>query len=277
MEWICINGKFLEKEKAFIQHDDQSFRYGYGLFETIKLRQGKLQLWPLHVKRLMHGIAILKIVPPSFFTTEKLTDEIINCCRKNKLEDNARVRLSISGGNGGVFDGNDKMNYLIECYPLTEAGDTLNENGLVTGVFKDAVKAIDKFCNLKSANYLPYMMAAKFAKENKWNDVVVLNNKGNIADTTITNIFFIKDEMVFTPALTEGCIAGVMRENLLRLLQQNNFAVKETAVTINDLLQADEIFLTNAIRGVRWVKEFESKKYQNTLTQKIFKLTQQTI
>ena len=138
-------------------------------------------------------------------------------------------------------------------------------------IFPDARKSIDRFSNLKSANYLPYVMAAIWAKENKLNDALILNQHDRICDATIANIFWVKDENIFTPPLSEGCVAGVMRKKILEFaIRHSGFLVPESVLTEDILLQADEVFLTNTITGIRWVKECRGKIYKNTISSKIF-------
>ena len=148
----------------------------------------------------------------------------------------------------------------------------LNENGLVIDIFPDARKSCDKFSNLKSANYLPYAMAARYAKENKLNECLVLNVHERIADATIANIFLIKGDRLITPSLNEGCVNGVMRRYLIA-----NIKVEEGEIAETDIQDADEVFLTNAISGIRWVKNFREKSYSNLQSRKIYKDLIQTI
>ena len=113
-------------------------------------------------------------------------------------------------------------------------------------------------------------MGAFHAKNEKWNDALLLNTEGRLCDTTIANIFLIKDEVVYTPALSEGCIAGIMRKNIMQKLIAANYNVVEGELSTDDLLNADEIFLTNSIYNLRWVQCIGDKKYNNTHTQKIY-------
>jgi branched-chain amino acid aminotransferase len=170
----------------------------------------------------------------------------------------ARVRLSMFRGNGGVNEDPGDLQYLIECWSVSESVNQLNENGLVIDIYTEARKSCDKFSHLKSANYLPYIMAAMYAKENKLNDCLVLNTYERIADSTIANVFVIKDKEIFTPPLSEGCVNGVMRRYLIE-----QYEIKEAALTVDTILSADELFLTNAMYGIRWVKQFRNRTYDN--------------
>ncbi|MFI5186772.1 MAG: aminotransferase class IV [Chitinophagales bacterium] len=270
MEFINVNGKILGPGKTFIRTDNHSYRYGDGLFETIKVADERMLLSDLHFERLWNGLAVLKFQIPNFFTRQRLEKEIIILCKKNKCEKHARARLSISNGNGGLFDGDEKLQYVIECWPLPGLAGQFNENGLVIGLFPDGKKTCDIFSNLKSANHLLYAMGARFGKENKLNDCLIINEHNRICDSTIANIFWIKSKCFYTPPLTEGCIAGVMRKNLIEKLQTLNYRFQEKICGIPQLENADEIFLTNAIQGIRWVKRFRNKNYVNTETQEIY-------
>jgi branched-chain amino acid aminotransferase len=271
--FINFNGRLLEEQEPVIKASDRSYRYGDGVFETIRVWKGKILLEELHFERLMESMKTLKIQVPKLLTPERLKNEIIELCGKNKCDEDARVRLSISRGHGGPYDSDGNFHYLIECSPLPGTAARLNENGLVIDVFPQARKSIDIFSNLKSSSYLPYAMAAIYAKENKLNDCLLLNSHDRICDATIANMFWVKNKTVFTPPLSEGCVAGVMRRRILDFrsaISDLGLELKESVLTTNDLLSADEVFLTNAISGIRWVSQFRENTYQNKTSEKLF-------
>ncbi|MDZ4795844.1 MAG: aminotransferase class IV [Bacteroidota bacterium] len=277
MNSIYLNGKILPADEPALLATNRGYRYGDGLFETMKVMEGKILLAAYHFERLFAGLELLKFEIPKLLTREKLEAAIQSLCRKNKCEQLARVRLSFSRGNGGLYDDDRKLQYLVECWPLNESMNRLNENGLMIDIYPDAEKGTDKFSNLKSANFLPYSMAALFAKENKLNDCLVLNTMGHIADSTIANLFLIKNGVLMTPGLAQGCVAGVMRRYLIGTLQQAGLKVQEMAISAQDLKNADEIFLTNAISGIRWVKQFGEKSFTNEKTGDIYNRFVKTI
>lgn len=277
MATICFNGKFTDADKTVLLASNRSYRYGDGLFETMKVKDGVIQLASLHMERLFSGLATLKMDIPALVTKSRLQEVIIELCKQNKCEALARVRLSVSRGNGGLYDEDRKLQYLVECWPLNQSVNEVNENGLVIDIFPDAAKSTDRFSNLKSANFLVYSMAAVYAKENKVNDCLVLNAHGRIADSTIANLFLVKGDTIFTPALSEGCVNGVMRKYLLESLAASNYQVEETIVSAEDLLAADEVFLSNAINGIRWVQRFRDKIYSNIKAVEIYRRFCQTI
>lgn len=270
-KYFNYNGRFFENDEAVLSIDNHSYRYGDGLFETMKMIKENILLADYHFERLFSGLKILKFTIPSFFTKQKIAEEIKAQCKKNNCEELARVRLSVSRGNGGLYDCDDQFSYLIECSPLEQNNANLNADGLVINIYPDARKSIDDFSNLKSASYLPYVMAAIWAKENKLNDALILNQYKRICDATIANVFWVKDDKILTPPLSEGCVAGVMRRRILDLgFKISDFSINEEVLTKNILLNADEIFLTNAITGIRWVKQCGNKIYDNKIANKIF-------
>ena len=271
MNFICVNGKIFQEDEPVLKASNRSYRYGDGLFETMKVLNAWIILGDFHFERLFGSMAILKMVKPGLFTREKINEAVLFLCEKNKCSDKARVRISVTRGNGGLNDEDNSFQYLIETWPLDSQIDQLNENGLVIDIYPDARKSCDVFSNLKSANYLPYVMAARFAKENKLNECLILNTHQRICDATIANVFWVRNGVIFTPPLSEGCVAGVMRKYLLEKLKDNGYNTQEQVLIIDDLLNADEIFLSNAVYGIRWVGQYRDRSYQNELSKKIFK------
>jgi branched-chain amino acid aminotransferase len=264
------NGKLFEASENSVSISNHSYRYGDGLFETMKLVNGNIPLADYHFERLFEGMKLLGFKIPGLFTKEKLLIEIKQLAEKNNCSNLARVRLSVSRGNGGVNDCDDHLQYTIECTGADENINRLNENGFVIDIFPDAVKSCDKFSNLKSSNYLSYVMAAKFARENKLNDAIILNQYGRICEASIANLFWIKDKAFFTPPLSEGCVAGVMRKFLIEKIKNATSQIKEKTLTKEVLLDADELFLTNAVFGMRWVRQLKNKHYRYEQCTQIF-------
>ncbi len=271
MPFFNYNGKLYTEGAAVIGVANRGIRYGDGLFETIKLKDHELILASAHFARLWKGLQLLQFDLPKHFTPEKLEQKILQLAKKNNHTNAARVRLMVVRGDGGLYDAvNNQPNYSIETWPLPEGNETLNSNGLVLTIYSDAKKSIDTFSNCKHNNYLPYTMAALFAKKQKCNDAIVLNVLGNVCDSTIANIFLVKDEVVYTPALTEGCVAGVMRQHIITHLNASGITCKQQQITIAQLQQADEVFLTNSIYDLRWVKQIDDISYTSNVTQKIY-------
>ena len=264
-EYINSNGKIIDKNRFYISPDNRSFRYGDGFFETMKIEDGKILLSDYHFKRLFSSLQILSFDLPSLFTPEYFTTQIQNLVIKNNHFSLARVRLMIYRGNGGLYDPeNHYPNFIIQTWQLQQATNDLNTNGLDIDIYKEARKVFDSFSMVKSNNYLGYAMAALWAKKNKLNDCLLLNAGNNICDSTIANIFIVHKNLIKTPAISEGCIDGVARLYLIESCKKDNIKISETIISINDTLNASEVFLTNAVNGIRWVKRSGEQTYKNS-------------
>lgn len=271
MNYFNYNGKLLKENSLIIGADSRAMRYGDGLFETMKLKNGNIELVDEHFARLWKGMQVLQFDIPKYFSPEKLGEQVIALAKKNLHQSGARVRLSIIRGDGGLYDAkNHTPNVIIQTWPLPEGNGEWNSNGLVAGIYGEVKKSCDILSNLKHNNYLLYVLAALHAKKEKWNDAILLNTAGNICDSTIANIFLVKDEIVFTPALAEGCVAGVMRQALLQFLKANGYPIEERVISQAELMAADEVFFTNSMYNIRWVQGIADVEYTNKFTQKIY-------
>ncbi len=264
------NGKLFADSTPVIDPDNRGLRYGDGLFETMKMVNGKILFVEEHFERLFNGLAVLKFDIPAHFTARKLREETVHLTQKNSHTTFGRIRLTVIRGKGGIFDAeNHHPNYIIQTWLLGDNTGELNNNGLVLDIYDEVKKHADTISNIKHNNYLPSVLAALSAQRNKSNDAVILNHYGRVCETSIANIFVIKNEIVSTPELSEGCVAGVYRQFLLSSFKNTPFAVVEKKISVDELLAADEVFLTNTISNVRWVKQIGNQTFCNAITRKL--------
>ena len=253
---LWLDGKWLNSNHASVSVDNRSFRYGDGFFETIKVVNGAMPLWPYHVNRFQLTADRLGFELPGFMNVSFFEKHILELVSKNGHTGLARVRLTFFRGNGGLYDVvSAKPHVLIQSWPLAEANNELNENGLECLVYEGGFKAADKLANLKTNNYLLYALAALEAKKNRKNDAWVLNHLNEFADSTIANIWVCKAGVWHTPPLEAGGVRGTMRQYLLETLPGHGFRVQETVMDISFLRDADAVFHSNAIYGIKWVKQ----------------------
>ncbi|MBI1341374.1 MAG: 4-amino-4-deoxychorismate lyase [Terrimonas sp.] len=271
MNKMIFNGRTINADTLIIGADNRGLRYGDGIFETMKMIKGRVILPELHIERLFTGLKLLGFDIGPHFSPSGLEEQMNQLCFKNNCTKQARIRLMVFRGNGGLYDPeNNKVNYVIQAWPLNDSILTINENGLEIDIYQDARKSCDLFSNLKSANFLPYIMASFFAKSNKLNDCLVLNQFGRIADATLANIFIIRDRQIMTPPLSEGCVAGVMRKHIIQQMALKGNAIHEHIITPQDIANAEEVFLTNAIYGIRWVKQCGRTRFTGAATKELY-------
>lgn len=263
MRHININGHIHKETNASVTYDNRAFRFGFGLFETMLMQDGKIMLKEYHFERLYASIEQLNFVMPELMTREWIENEIKRTVKKNKMEKLCRIRFQIYAGRGGLFDGQHPWTeFLIECQYVDPIVLQLNQKGLITKYAEGLAKSNDSIANLKSCNAMVYALAARQALKNNVDDTIILNTKGNGIETTIANIFCIKKDVIYTPPLSEGCIAGVMRRHVLDQLEKSGFDVQEEPFTKKFLKEADSIFATNAIRRIKWVQSIDSQEYK---------------
>jgi branched-chain amino acid aminotransferase len=271
MKWVCHNGTIVPAQQPLFTAQNRNFRYGDGVFETIKVVQNRILLSHLHFDRLFTSLHLLHIQPGMGFTKELLEAHILQLCKKNKCAELARVRLAIYRSDQNQAD------YLIETSLLEEEVMQWNAKGWRLNLYPVARKSCDAFANIKSANFLPYVLASIYARENGTDEALVLNAFNHIADGSKTNLFLIQDREIYTPALNQGCVNGVMRRFVIDILKNNGYIVHQAAITEEKLLTADEIFCTNAIQGIRWVQSFGEREYACNQTRKIYELVASAI
>lgn len=263
-EYINWNGKIVDKNTFHISPDNRSFRYGDGFFETMKIVNGAILLAGFHITRFFSSLELLSFNIPAVLTPEFIIGEVQKLVVKNEHSALARVRLMVYRGNGGLYDPeNHHPNFLIQSWELLNTNEDLQTNGLDIDIYTEARKASDAFSMVKSNNYLQYAMAALWAKKNKLNDCLLLNAYENICDSTIANIFIVENNVIKTPAIAEGCVNGVARAYLLECCKKDGITVEQTTVSPKDVLYASEVFLTNAVAGIKWVAHLGGRSYSN--------------
>lgn len=271
LEKFIYNGKVYPVGTPVVRVDSRGLRFGDGFFETMKIRKGRIILETPHMERLFTSLEQLGFAIPKDFTAARLRDMILELAGRNNHLGHGRVRLTITRSEGGLYDAHHQRPcYSIETFALEDAMLSLNEHGWVAGICQDVQKAADRFSLIKSNSALPYVLAAQQAQLHKWNDAILVNASGRIADSSIANVFIISNGVVKTPALKEGCVAGVMRRHLLGELRKQAIPVEETSITTDELLQSSEVFLTNAVRGIRWVQAVNDSRYTTAAAPRFF-------
>jgi len=261
--YVNYNGTFFKDNENIFGVENRAFRYGDALFETIRVVNGKPCFIEDHFKRLKKGMSILKMKSSSI-SFKELQTQLENLLIKNKIEEGGRVRITVFRVADGLYTPkNEKKSYVIEANPLKSNDYILNDRGLKIDVFNEYKRNKTALSQIKTTNNIPHILSGIFKEENNLDDCIILNEQGRIAEAISSNIFLIKNNSIYTPGMDEGCMLGVMRKQVLRISEELKYNVFEGMLTGSMLLQADEIFLTNAISGLLWVKEYRNKKYTN--------------
>ncbi len=268
---LSFNGKILREEDFSLSPGNRAFRYGDGVFETIRVRKNRVLWAEHHFARLSHASEVLQLIPDQEWTPERFQEFILSLYDANRHSGkDARIRLSMYRNEGGYYAPlTNKASILIESEALDQNLFEINTKGISIGIFPEPYKAFSSLSALKSINALIYVMAGIYKRNKGLGDVLLLNQESRIAEATASNIFIIQNNKLFTPSLSEACVDGVMRKVVIQIALDYGLTVREMPVTKDLLLNADELLLTNAIQGIRWVRAFGEKRFNNQMGTKL--------
>ena len=269
--YIWINGEYANGKQPVLHINNRSFAYGDGFFETIHAYGTEARYLSLHFNRITKSLRVLGMVPPPFLSLEFLGSEITRLLNKNRVFGSARIRLTFFRESGGFYGPTKSgIGITIETTPLEDDFYPLNQKGYVVDIYTDIRKPINLLSPLKSSNALLYVMAAMYKQSAKLDDCIIINDQNRIAEATSSNLFLVMGNEIRTPSLEEGCVAGVMRHVVINLAKQEGYRVVDNdPVEVDMLTIADEIFLTNAIAGIRWVVGLRHKRYFGVTSRKL--------
>jgi branched-chain amino acid aminotransferase len=249
-----INGQ-LQAGGAY-RSADPAIRQRYGLYETMLYRQGQLERAALHWQRLLDGLPALDFVVPAPYSAAYFEGLIAELVQANKLEALARIRLQVFAG---AEEDPGMPFFYIESFPLDDEVTRFDTTGLRVGILDAYRKPVNRYSNLKLSHSDHIAPSAAAVAACGWDDVLLCNEKGNICESAIANIFMIKDGQILTPPLQEGCLAGTMRAWLIPRLRVAGYEVRELPLSPELIFSADELFLTNSIRGIRHIRQLENR------------------
>lgn len=275
--YINFNGFLYEEDEKVFTIKNRGWRYGDGLFETIRVVEGKPCFLEDHFLRLKKGMEILKM-HSSNISFNELKDQLIKLLEKNRINKGGRVRLSVYRSGDGLYTPeNEGKSYVIEAIPIDDNKYKLNDKGLTIDIYNDIRRVRNILSHIKTTNNIPHVLSAIYKKEKGLDDCVILNDQGRVVEAVSSNIFLYKNHNLYTPSIEEGCMDGVMRKQIIRIAKDLNINVFEGLLNGSMLLQADEMFLTNTISGAKWVSSYRQKRYFNKATKEIIDYLNQSI
>lgn len=231
-----------------------------------------------HVKRIKLGMTTLSMNVPAEFTSANIEGLIGELVKKNTMPD-ARIRLTVFRNEGGFYTPTtNDISFLIESEPIGDQGYVLNQKGLGVDVYTEIKKPMNKIAHIKTGSSLLYVMAG-LAKINLSRDeCLLMNENGHIIESVSANVFSVKNGVLYTTPVSDGCVDGVMRKQVLDIARQHKILVFEQSFTTEILTHSNEVFLTNAIKGIQWIGQFKNAFYTNRtavfFTEKLNELVQ---
>ena len=268
--YVNNNGILLPNDAPTIHAGNRGHLYGDGVFESIRILSGKPINIENHIDRLLKGANVLKMETPANYDVNFFQEKILELIGKSGIKQGGRCRLSIDRATGGAYlpDSNE-CTFYIEVYPYLMNFFELNAKGLELDIYRDIKLHKNFLSNYKTKTGLPYVMASIAAKEQGLDDLFLTNEKGNVIESGSCNVFIVSNGVLYTSGLDEGCIAGTMRMQVINLAIKHNIKIYECSILPQNLLSADEIIFTNAIRGINWVAGYRTKRYQNNMSRRL--------
>ena len=262
MTTIIYNNKTIPSESACIKHNDRGFTLGHGLFETILVKKGTTPAIDYHWHRLETSAPLIGITLP--FSKQELTRMLSALINENNLQDKtAGARVTVTHGESarGILPVTPPPpNFVISVFEYTHSPKA-DFSALIATTRKNEHTIAAR---VKSISYLDNILAKQEAMSQGYDEAILLNTASNVADGAITNIFMVNNNLIYTPMIADGALPGVIRSILLELNAE--FPIIEKSISADELLSADEVFLTNALMGIQPVSQINSTKYQVSST-----------
>ena len=275
---INFNGNIVERETNILTQN-RAFLYGDALFETVKIVEGKILFLEEHYFRLMASMRIVRMEIPMNFTMEYLEEQILSVVEANSFSDSARARITVYRNDGGYYlPKNNTISFLINTTALENKAYTFNPTLYEVDLYKDFYISKQLLSTVKTTNKIINVTASIYADENGLDNCILLNDAKNVVEALQGNIFMLQGNKLITPPVSEGCINGIMRMQIIELAKKiENITVVQEAISPFALQKADELFLTNVIKGIQPITKYRKKDFSVAFSTLIFEKLNQHI
>ncbi|PWL39121.1 aminotransferase class IV [Flagellimonas aquimarina] len=269
---VNFNGKLFSEQTDIFSYGNRGLKYGDALFETVRCVNGTIFFWEDHYFRLMASMRILRMEIPMEFTLEFLEEEILKTVTENGLETKpTRVRLTVFRNEGGLYWPTiNEVSFVIEVNSLESPFYLIQEESYEVELFKDYFVNKDMLSNLKTTNKILNVVASVYAKENGYDNCLLINNDKQVVEVINGNLFLVTENIIKTPPLSDGCLNGIIRQKLIEVIKSlEGYQLLEESISPFELQKADELFITNSIQGIRPIYKYRKKMYTNTVAKSL--------
>ncbi|MCL9806155.1 aminotransferase class IV [Flavobacterium amniphilum] len=249
-------------------HTNRGFLFGDAVFETVKILDSKVLFAEDHYFRLMASMRILRMEIPMDFTLEFFENIILSDAKKEQVENSSRARLTVFRKDGGLYlPKTNEVDYIISVSGVENPLYTIENKTYEVDIYKDFHVSKQLLSTLKTTNKICHITGSIFANENGLDSCILLNEERNVTEFLNGNIFMLKEGVLSTPPINEGCLNGIMRKQVLAIAKTiKNIEVKEEPVSPFDLQKADELFLTNVIKGIQPITKYRKKEFETVFS-----------
>jgi branched-chain amino acid aminotransferase len=275
---INFNGAIVSHDTSLLTKN-RAFLYGDAVFETVKIIDSKILFLEDHYFRLMSSMRIIRMEIPMNFTMEYLEEQILTLAKAKNFENSARARITVYRNDGGYYlPPNNTVSFLINVEPLDNTLYSIDQPEYKVDLYTDFYITKQLLSSIKTTNKVINITASIFAKENDLDNCLLLNDSKNVIEAIQGNIFVLTGNKLITPPVSEGCLNGVMRKQILGLARNiENLEVVEEAISPFDLQKADELFITNVIKGIQPITKYRKKDFILNLSKKLVQKLNESI
>lgn len=252
---------------------NRGFLYGDAIFDTLKVVDGKVLFSEDHYFRLMASLRIVRMEIPLYFTLEYMENEVLNIVAALNLSASARVRITFFRKPGGKYTPEtNNTDFVITAEPLKTLLYAINDSEYEVELYKDFYISKQLISTIKTTNRILNTTAAIFASENGYNSCLMVNDDKNVIEAIHGNVFMLTGSKLVTPPVSDGCLNGIMRKQLIQIAKKvEGIEFTEASISPFDLQKADEIFITNVITGIQPVTRYRKKTYKSNLSKELVK------
>lgn len=267
---VNFNGLLVSSQEQSWSNN-RSFLYGDGVFETLKIVNQKVLFLEDHYFRLMASMRIVRMDIPMNFTMEYFENQIINTVIANQCSDAARVRITVYRNQGGYYlPDTNQISFIIQAESLSNSLYSYEVIPYEVDLYKDFYIAKQLLSTLKTTNKIIHVTGSIFAKENGFQNCLLLNDEKNVVEALQGNIFMLMDGKLITPPIADGCLNGILRKKIISLVKSlENIKMIEASISPFDLQKAEELFTTNVIKGIQPITKYRKKEYTTNLAKQL--------
>jgi branched-chain amino acid aminotransferase len=275
---INFNGNIVAQDDNILTQN-RAFLYGDGVFETLKIVNNKILFLEDHYFRLMASMRVVRMEIPMNFTMEFFEEQVLSLVQQNEISASARARITVFRNDGGLYlPKTNEVSYLIHATPLENASYVLNSADYEVDLYKDFYVTKQLLSSIKTTNKLINVTGSIFAHENGLANCLLINDTKNVIEGLQGNLFMVVGKKLITPPISEGCLNGVMRKQILALAKKTEgIEVVEEIISPFDLQKADELFLTNVIMGIQPITKYRKKEFTNNLAHSLVEKLNESI
>ena len=275
---INFNGLIVSNDTNILTRN-RAFLYGDAVFETVKIMDSKVLFLEDHYFRLMSSMRVIRMEIPMNFTMEYLEEQILTLAKSKNLAISSRARITVYRNDGGYYLPQDNtVSFLISVESLYTAFYSIDKKDYVVDLYTDFYISKQLLSSIKTTNKIINITASIFANENGLDNCLLLNDSKNVIEALQGNLFMLKGNKLITPPVSEGCLNGVMRKQILALARKIvDLEVVEEVISPFDLQKADELFITNVIKGIQPITKYRKKEFTTDLASKLVRNLNDTL